>query len=39
MKLCRAKAGPGPAPNQNIENNPMQSNRPLAGMGDASDAI
>jgi hypothetical protein len=22
-------------PNKNIENNPMQSNRPAAGMGDA----
>jgi hypothetical protein len=26
-------------PNQNIENNPMQSSRPAAGMGDAGDWI
>jgi hypothetical protein len=26
-------------PNKNIENNPMQSNRPVAGMGDAGDLI
>jgi hypothetical protein len=27
------------APNQNIENNPVQSNRPVAGMCDAGDTI
>jgi hypothetical protein len=37
--LPRQSSTPILVPNQNIENNPMQSNRPLAGMGDASDAI
>jgi hypothetical protein len=33
------KLDPVPLPNKNIENNPMQSSRPVAGMCDASDDI
>ena len=39
MRLCRSKADPVPLPTKNIENNPMHSNRPVAGMCDASDTI
>jgi hypothetical protein len=42
MEQHEAFAAPnrtGPAPIKNIENNPMQSSRPVVGMCDASDTI
>jgi hypothetical protein len=39
MKLSPRQSSTVLAPNQNIENNPMQSSRPVAGTGDAGDTI
>jgi hypothetical protein len=39
MKLLPLQNRPAPLPIKNIENNPMQSSRPVAGMRDAGDTI
>jgi hypothetical protein len=38
-RLPRPKLDPVPLPTKNIENNPMQSNGPVAGMCDAGEDI
>jgi hypothetical protein len=37
--LAAPEQDPVPLPTKNIENNPMQSSRPVVGMRDASDTI
>jgi len=37
--LLPLQSGTRSRPTKNIENNPMQSSRPVAGMRDASDTI